>query len=362
MGKYDKSNKRTDNWQKNALIVLCAVLALVLFVLIFTTAYINFLMSRLNRIDPNNESALSFSEAIDMMYTDPDLVTIDPNSTETYIDIEDMTFPTDADQPMEPVYHGDHIINIMLIGEDRRENENYRTRSDAMILVTFNTKNNTITLTSFMRDQYVQIPGYLPNKLNAAYAWGGMNLLNETFLANFGVVIDGDVEVDFIGFEKVINLLGGVEITLTQKEADYLNGEHGYTLKAGTQILDGETALNYSRIRSIDSDYQRSVRHRNVIISLIKRFKNVPLTEVHSVLMNVLPLVTTNMSNSEIFSYAKKLFPMLATAQINTQRIPVDGTFDQGYIQVREGMYDWFQYNIDFEANRELLKRILGAS
>lgn len=359
MGKYYQSNKKNSNWQRNALMVLCAVLALVLFVLIFATAYVNYLLGRLNRVDPNNESSLSLSEAIDILHTDPDVFTLDPNSTETYVDIGDVTFPTNI---TEPVDHGDHVINILLVGQDRREYETGRTRSDSMILVTFNTEKNTITLTSFMRDQYVRIPGYLPNKLNAAYAFGGMNLLNETLLANFGVVVDGDVEVDFSGFEKVINLLGGVEITLTQKEADHLNDWYGYNLKAGTQRLDGEKALSYARIRKLDTDYKRTERQRTVIMSLIKEFKNQPLTKILSLMDDILPLVTTNMSNSEILSYTRQLFPMLATAQINSQRIPVDGTFEEGTVHMREGFYGWCQYNIDFEANREFLRRIFGTN
>ena len=362
MSKYDKNHHGAANGQKIVLSMLCVLLALVLFVLIFMTAYIHHLLNRMNRIDPSTESSLSFSEALDMMYTNPDLVTMDPNSTETYIDINDVTFPTESTESVYPTDHGEHIINILLVGQDRREHENYRTRSDTMILVTFNTNKNSITLTSFMRDSYVQIPGYAPNKLNAAYAYGGMNLLNKTLLVNFGVVVDGVVEVDFSRFEKVINLLGGVEITLTQKEADYLNEEHGYHLRAGTQILDGEKTLNYSRIRYIDSDYQRTARHRNVITSLVKRFKNKSLAEGIVILEDVLPLVTTNMSNSDIISLAISLFPMLSTAQINNQRIPVDGTFDAGYAQVRDGLYDWFQYNIDFESNRDILNRIFSAN
>lgn len=359
MGKYYQSNKKNSNWQRNGLIALCAVLALVLFVLIFATAYVNHLLGRLNRVDPNGESTVSLSEAIDIWQTDPNAFTLDPSSTETYVDIGNMTFPTSS---TEPVDHGDHIVNILLVGQDRREYETGWTRSDSMILVTFNTEKNTITLTSFMRDQYVQVPGYLPDKLCHAYAYGGMNLLNETLLANFGVFVDGDVEVDFSGFEKVINLLGGVEITLTQAEADHLNDWYGYNLKAGAQWLDGEKALSYARIRKIDTDYRRAERQRTVIMSLIKQFKDQPLTKILSLLEDVLPLVTTNMTNSEILGYARQLFPMLATAQINSQRIPVDGTFEEGMVHMREGFYNWVQYNIDFEANREFLRRIFGTN
>jgi len=246
----------------------------------------------------------------------------------------------------------------MLIGQDRRPGQG-RQRSDSMLLITFNTSQNTITLTSFMRDQYVQIPGYKNNKLNAAYAFGGFNLMNSTYNQNFGVFIDGNVEVDFDGFQEIIDLLGGVEITLTQAEAKYINKYHGTNLTAGKQILNGYLALQYSRNRS-DSDYRRAERQRTVMLSILNRYKNKPVNEMITILRQMLPMVTTNMSADTILNLAGQLLPMLSTARVNTLRIPVDGTFQQGEVQVREGFKAWFQYNIDFETNRAVLQSIFA--
>ena len=370
-----KNRKGTGTvWMQTGLAVLCVILAFVLFAMIFATAFINRTLNQMNRVDPDKESALGSSEAEQLMGSDPDLETIDPNSKETLPNIEDITFPTEPTEPTSPTENdgpqqptqnasplekGEHVINIMLVGQDRRPGEG-RQRSDSMILVTINKSKGTITLTSFMRDQYVRIPGYKPNKLNAAYALGGFSLMNETLAVNFGVLVDGNVEVDFDGFKDVIDLLGGVEITLTQAEADHLNEEYQYTLTPGKQYLNGEQALSYSRIRKIDTDYQRAKRQRTVLLSLLNRYKEKPAAEMLALLDDILPMVTTNMTNAEIISLATEVLPMLSSSRIDTLRIPVDGTFDQGDVQVRPGLKNWFQYNIDFEANRKLLQQIFA--
>lgn len=192
--------------------------------------------------------------------------------------------------------------------------------------------------------------------MNAAYAFGGMKLLNATMEENFGVKVDGDIEVDFNNFRKVIDRLGGVDIKLSQKEANYINACCDGTVSAGTNRLNGEQALTYARIRSIDSDYRRAERQRTVISSLINRYKSLSLTEMLAMVEDLLPLVTTNMSKNEIIDIAVDVAPMLAGAQMNTMRIPVDGTFRQGTVRVRAGLAAWFQYDIDFEANRKVLR------
>ena len=116
---------------------------------------------------------------------------------------------------------GKHVINILLIGQDRREGES-RARSDTMILVSVNTERKSISLVSLMRDLYVQIPGYSDNRINAAYQWGGMELLDETVLENFGVEVDGNVEADFEQFETIIDILGGVDVEMSKGEAEYM--------------------------------------------------------------------------------------------------------------------------------------------
>lgn len=347
-------NSLKVNWKRNALIALCSILALVLIVLIFGTVYIHSLLNSLGRVDPDKETAISASQAENMMATDPEFETIDPNSNETVPQVEDTLINLEG---VNHQRHGSHIINILLVGQDRRPGEG-RQRSDSMILVTLNKAKNTLTLTSIMRDQYVDIPGYKPNKLNAAYAFGGFKLLNATLEHNFGVYVDGNVEVDFEGFKDIIDMLGGVEIKLTKKEAEHLNASHGFKLSEGTQVLSGKQALAYSRIRKLDTDYRRAERQRTVIISLINRYKQQPVGEMLSLLQDILPKITTDMSNSEILKLAGEVLPMLSSLQVNNLRIPVDGTFEQGVAQVRPGFKAWVQYRIDFKANYQRLQKL----
>lgn len=368
------------------MIILCVLLFLVLAMVVLAVGYVNYLLGRMNRVDMDNESTVSSSEAEDLFWDDPELGTIAPDSTEDLIHIDDLVLPTypletddggentqsaqptqDANDVLQggnagnaqslKVVTGDHLINILLVGQDRREGQG-RQRSDTMILLTVNKSTNEITLTSFMRDQYVSIPGYKGNKLNAAYQFGGMGLLTKTLRQNFGVAVDGVVEVDFGGFKDVIDLVGGVDINMVQKECDYFNTFTDWNLTPGINHLNGEQALAYSRLREIDSDYNRANRQRNVITAVINSCKQQSLTGLLDLLNQILPMVSTNMTNSQIIGYATDLFPVLAGAQLNTARIPVDGTFRQGTVKVRDGLTAWFQYNIDFYANNQYLNEI----
>ena len=222
----------------------------------------------------------------------------------------------------------DDVINILLIGQDRRPGET-RSRSDSMILCTVNRNDKTIVLTSFMRDLYVQIPGYGNNRINASYAWGGMELLNKTLEQNFGIYIDGNVEVDFEQFTEIVDLLGGVPMELRADEAQYINIDTQSSLTEGMQQLTGKQALSYSRIRNLDADadFSRTNRQRKVLDALFRQVKDAGLVRLLTLLDEVLPMVTTDMGNGEILGYATKVFPMMSGVSISSQRVPADGAY-----------------------------------
>ena len=269
------------------------------------------------------------------------------------------TEPTEPPVTEPPTPMGD-IVNILLVGQDRRPGEN-RARSDSMILVTFNKTTREITLTSFLRDSYVQIPGYKPHKLCHAFQYGGMSLLSKTLNVNFGVEVNGAISVDFSQFEQIIDYLGGVDIKLTQKEADFMNNEYGLSVEPGMQRLTGKEALCYSRIRKIDTDYRRAGRQRKVLLSLVERYKSLTVEEMLDMLEAVLPMITTNIPKEKIVPLAMELFPMLGTCEFKNQQIPAEGTFIGGDVKVRPGLKNWFEYNIDFEENRRILQEIFDA-
>ena len=249
------------------------------------------------------------------------------------------------------------VVNILLIGEDRRENESV-ARSDSMILCTFNKTSGTLTLTSFLRDLYVPIPGRGSDRINAAYAYGGAPLLKKTLVENFGVTIDGAVEVDFSQFAEVIDALGGVEITLRADETEVVNMETGSALEAGTHILSGSQALAYARIRSLDSDgdFSRTNRQRTLLSALINSYKTAGFSTIVGLLQNILPMISTDMTESRLLLLAMELFPLISDLKVSSQSIPAPGTYADKTINGMAVLV------ADMDAARQLLRETTGES
>ncbi len=347
--------KKMPRWAKIVLIVIAAILALLMILAGAAAIYIDALLGKINY--RTTHPSLTPEEASSVAQENWETIPSD-DTTPMADDVTEPTAPTATD-PVEEDPDMSHIVNILLIGQDRRPGEGTQ-RSDSMILVTFNKSTGNITLTSIMRDQNVHIPGYGSDKLNHAYQYGGMPLLDQTLYDHFGIVVDGNVEVDFSGFQQVIDLLGGVDVTLTEAEAEYLRNGCKMDVQAGLNHLDGAGALNYARLREIDSDYRRASRQRNVLIAIFEKYKSKDLATMLSLMDQILPLLTTDLSKDQIVGLALEVFPMLAGAQIDTLRIPADGTFQSGYVQVSPTYRTWYQYNIDFEANRKLLEEIFA--
>ena len=320
-----KSRTGGLSWQQIGLIALCSVLALVLLALIFATAYANHFLSQINYIQDGTTLPSEVIESMEQEWTE----TMPSDYTGPVVDATDVTQPPYVG-PTTLIQHPD-ILNFLLVGQDRRPGE-LRQRSDTMIVVTVNKRTGDIMLTSFLRDLYVDIPGYKPYKLNAAYAVGGFPMLCEALLTNFGVTIDGCVEVDFDGFMGLVDLVGGVDIDLTAKEVEHLNEIYFWTLTPGVNHLTGEQALAYSRIRALDNDFVRTERQRNVMVSIINSAKNMSLGDMQNLLTAALPMIATTMTPREITNYMIELLPVIANANIQTQRVPVWGSYTNVYI------------------------------
>lgn len=219
-------------------------------------------------------------------------------------------------------------LQYLLVGLDRQE-PTQPARSDALILCSFCPEDNCLILTSFLRDLYVEIPGHGENRLNAAYAYGGRELLQKTMEHNFGILPDGCIEVDFSHFPEIIDLLDGIDLELRSDEAASVNASTGGTLTEGLQHLTGDQALAYARIRNLDADgdFSRTARQQNVLSAVLRRCREVSSLRLLSVVIKAIPMVSTDLDPRDLLSTASDLVPMLQDMSMEGLRIPADKTY-----------------------------------
>lgn len=337
--------KKLDK-KKLILRILIILLAVILVGLVAIVGIVNYVLGQIGSEVPDDTIVTIPPELEDdetdppEETTEPETEATDPSGDETDPS-EDETEPTETvpettvPPTTEPVFnwpeveqlYNENVINIMLIGHDSRDMTT-RSRSDTMILLTINKNNNTISLTSFMRDLYVQIPGgYKDNRMNAAYRFGGAPLLDATVQKNFGITVDGNVAVNFSQFEKIINVLGGVEVELTAAEAAHLN-EQGYGVVTGKNVLSGSQALAFCRIRKIDSDHNRTERQRRVLTAIANSARTASITELMGVVNEVLPYVETDLTDSQIVTYTTTALSILSSGGgIQSYKVPQSGQY-----------------------------------
>ena len=233
----------------------------------------------------------------------------------------------------------DDITNIAFFGLDaRKKGEN--TRSDVIMVLSIDRKNNKIKVSSIMRDLYVDIPGKGKNKINAAYAFGGAPLAVKTLNTLFDLNIRSYVTVDFFGMEKLIDKIGGVDVNIKESEIKSLNDclaelnilngdEADYNLikEPGVKRLTGRQAVAYSRIRYAgNADYERTERQRKVLNDIYKKVKAQGITKLTGTLSEILPYVETSLSNNEIIGLAFDVIK-INSENLDEYRIPVDGCY-----------------------------------
>ncbi len=321
-----KRRHRYPLWVRVLTIVLAVIFALALGGLIFVLAKIG----QINQAVEVERLARE-SEYFETDEVDSDLETMNP---------EEVTW-----DGTETVGGSDDVTNILLIGQDRRPGES-RARSDAMIIASINKTDKTITLTSLMRDMYVQIPGYSDNRINAAYAFGGMELLDETIKENFDIDIDGNIEVDFSGFQDVIDSIGGIDLEIQADEISVMNdyirdlnrqngiySETGLITQAGVLHLNGTQALAYSRIRYVgNGDFERTQRQRSVLMAAFEKVSDLSIPQMLSLADTIFPLLTTDMSSTDIIGLATDVLT-LGISDVQTHNIPEEASYQSANIR-----------------------------
>ncbi len=263
-------------------------------------------------------------------------------------DYKSSDFTENAYVSEENLLYSENVYNILLMGIDNLETES-SSRSDAMILLSLDTKNHCIKLTSFLRDSYVYIPEIGNMKLNAACVYGGPQLVCDTIEYNFGIKIDDYAKVGYDMFIKIIDAVGGISIPeIDETEARVLR-EAGFDINPGTDVhADGNLALIYCRIRKGQDDFYRTQRQREVVSLVLKKLA----------LANPLTLITTAREIAETIecSIEKKDIPALAVKSVSclfsdiTQlTIPADGTWYNDTKNYQAVLV------LDLEANKERL-------
>ena len=261
-----------------------------------------------------------------------------------------------------------YVRSILIIGTDGRT-ENDRGRSDSMILVSLNKKTDKIVMTSFMRDCYVEIPDHGENKLNAAYAFGGPELLMDTIEKNFRVKIDDYILINFNTFASIIDAAGGIDIEVSDDEAKALNDilidevnelmgddrESDLLSGGGKKHLSGKQALSYSRIRKVgNSDFERTSRQRRVMDELIKNARSGSFSFLRKFTKSALPSLVTNMSTGDMYKLSLRL-PFLLRYDTEQIQIPADNTYSGEDIYSADGTYQSV-LRVDFNANHDIIK------
>lgn len=273
-------------------------------------------------------------------------------------------FRTDIDEnnlgistEIENKYGETDIFNVAIFGVDSRNENAFSGRSDSIIIVSVDRANNSVKLTSILRDSYVAIEGYKNQKITHAYALGGAELAIKTINQNFNMNITDYAAINFFRLADAIDVMGGIDIEITESEmkqinseaigGDYANYRKVELLKDyGSVHLNGDQAAIYARLRHYDSDEVRSQRQKNVINALIVQAKKVSPTKYSEVVKTLMSLCETSLSFSEVMSFA----PMI-TKEIKVEAITVPGEPESPIGGNYEGAWVW-RYDLAAAADR----------
>lgn len=286
------------------------------------------------------------------------------------------------------------IINIALFGLDQREHGfNGDTRTDAIKIISIDTKNAKIKINSIQRDLLVLLPNGELDKLNHAYWRGGAELALQTLNKNFNLDLTRYITVNYDGVEQLIDYVGGVEIEILNSELNNLNENlldlnglanwENYSLpleEGGVQTLTGRQSIAYMRIRKIGSDYARMRRQTRIIESLANKIKDLNYAELLELLPIALSFVETNLQMDEMLS----LLPVAMTidfSMIESYQLPTtdfDETISMSYngynpvylvknyvklaADIHENIYGYYDANKEIENQHELIHEMIGGS
>ena len=365
-GKKGKKKRRIPLWGKILLGILCVLLVLVGAAALYINGKLDLI-----RYDDGSVDAIGTIDADE----DQDL-----DGTGLVENTGEMIMPEGS--PFED----SNVLNILLISTDERTDAvndwdafthlndldgtsattefSEDARADSLILVSLNIEEDTIKLVSIERGTGVPIllDGYEGEYdwITHTFRYGGAKLTMETVEDCFNVAVDHYVRINFNSFVQIVDAVGGIDIYLTEEEAAALNWEVPSNsmlivdkVEPGLNHMDGYTALQYARLRSIDNDWVRIQRQRTVIQAVLDQIQNATPMELDNLLNTVLPLVQTNFTKSEIAALLVQL-PDFLGVTAEQLSLPAEGTYG-----VRYGMDDRLMYDPDWAENIAILHKFL---
>ena len=244
-------------------------------------------------------------------------------------------------------------INVLLIGSDTRGDE--RGLSDTIMIAHYNQHTNDIKIASIMRDTYVEIPDHGMQKINAAFAFGGPELLRQTIKHNFDLDLNYYAVVDFEGFTKIVDIIApdGIEVDIPHEMSKGI----GMTLHPGKQTLHGKELLGYVRFRQDkDSDYGRVKRQQEIVSKLKDEAVSLhSLVKMPKLLGIADPYIDTTVNTKTILSIGKGLIAG-GSKDMESLRIPVKDSYEDLHVDVGAVL------SIDIEKNKQALQTFLSSS
>ncbi len=249
-----------------------------------------------------------------------------------------------------------NVVNILILGVDTRDISKFSGRTDVMMVCSFNKRTGEVSLVSLLRDLLVPIEGHDWNRLNTAFAYGGISLCINTINQLFDLDIQKFVMINFAGTKTIIDACGGVDVKLTEGEVAYIE-KNGGTVKAvgnGLYHLNGYSALTHMRNRSIGNDFGRTSRQRQVLTAVYQQvLSSRNLSEIYTLIQESFKLIRTNMKLKEILDLATGVVGFGTNLKINSAQIPKTGTYQGVYYKKKSVI------SFDIDANTAYLHKLL---
>lgn len=354
--KERQTTKNKKSAKKIAIIAVSVLLGLILLVGIAGYGIFSYYYGKLNHQELQEDY-----EIVSQIDLDDDVTDAEDSAKEDIDELE--AYLKDNLKDGETIDINDkNVRNILLIGTDSRAKNGKGGRSDSMIIISINSKTKQIVMTSIMRDTYVNIPGAGSNRINAAHAFGGVELLLDTIEANFKISIDEYIKVNYYSFMDIVDTIGGVTLDVTKAEIRVMqsyirslnqlegvsaNEDMLYESDAGRIRLNGKQALAYSRVRYVgNGDFGRTERQRKVLTAIMQEAKGASLSELNDLANVLLPKVTTNLTQGDVLSLMLNAMDYL-NYEVVSCRMPIDGSYK--YLTIR-GMS---VLGVEFDKNTE---------